>query len=215
MKSSFSFSTAKAEKNSWKKLGKTRLVVLWFDVTKKDFISNFFKRSHQTPAHYWDYFWAICVDVTNTIWKLDFDQWYIHTYHLIKYIILLQVRHWEWFFFLNKYFFFFHLKGTTWLCWTPTNGDRSPPCRGNPRCRGNSRIQSPGGSKRTPSGWTCGEMWILCLLLQKEERNVYSLYSYALAMHCLQNGKIFLFVYFFFGEHFDKKMNEYRSQLDA
>ena len=31
----FSFSTAQTEKNSWKKLGKTRFVVWWFDVTNK------------------------------------------------------------------------------------------------------------------------------------------------------------------------------------
>ena len=31
----FSLSTTQAEKNSWKKLGKTRLVVWWFDVTNK------------------------------------------------------------------------------------------------------------------------------------------------------------------------------------
>ena len=35
IKSFFSFSTAKTEKNSWKKLVKTKLVVWWFDVTKK------------------------------------------------------------------------------------------------------------------------------------------------------------------------------------
>ena len=35
MKSLFSFSTAQTEKNWWKKLGKTRLVVGWFDVTNK------------------------------------------------------------------------------------------------------------------------------------------------------------------------------------
>ena len=29
------FSTAKTEKSSWKKLGETRLVVWWFDVTNK------------------------------------------------------------------------------------------------------------------------------------------------------------------------------------
>jgi hypothetical protein len=34
-KSLFSFSTAKTEKNSWKKLGKTKLVVWCFDVTNK------------------------------------------------------------------------------------------------------------------------------------------------------------------------------------
>ena len=33
IKSLFSFSTEKTEKNSWKKIGKTRLVVWWFDVT--------------------------------------------------------------------------------------------------------------------------------------------------------------------------------------
>ena len=32
-----SFSTAKTEKNSWKKLGKTRLVVWWFDIMNKIF----------------------------------------------------------------------------------------------------------------------------------------------------------------------------------
>ena len=37
IKSSFSFSTPQAEKNSWKKLEKTRLVVWWFDVTNKVF----------------------------------------------------------------------------------------------------------------------------------------------------------------------------------
>ena len=36
----FSFSTAQTEKNSWKKLGKTRLVVWWFDVTNNT-IQNF------------------------------------------------------------------------------------------------------------------------------------------------------------------------------
>ena len=35
MKSLFSFSTAQTEKILWKKLGKTRLVVWWFDVTNK------------------------------------------------------------------------------------------------------------------------------------------------------------------------------------
>ena len=35
IKSLFSFSTAKTEKNLWKKLGKTRLIVWWFDVTNK------------------------------------------------------------------------------------------------------------------------------------------------------------------------------------
>ena len=35
MKSLFSFWTAKSEKNSWKKLGKSRLVVWWFYVTNK------------------------------------------------------------------------------------------------------------------------------------------------------------------------------------
>ena len=35
MKSLFSFSTAQTEKNSQKKLGKTRLVVWWFEVTNK------------------------------------------------------------------------------------------------------------------------------------------------------------------------------------
>ena len=35
MKSLFSFPTAKTEKNLWKKLEKTRLVVWWFDVTNK------------------------------------------------------------------------------------------------------------------------------------------------------------------------------------
>ena len=35
MKSLFSFSTAQTEKNSGKYLGKTRLVVWWFDVTNK------------------------------------------------------------------------------------------------------------------------------------------------------------------------------------
>ena len=35
MKSLFSFSTAKTEKNSWGKLGETKLVVWWFDVTNK------------------------------------------------------------------------------------------------------------------------------------------------------------------------------------
>ena len=34
-KSLLSFSTDKTEKNSWKKLGKTRMVVWWFDVTNK------------------------------------------------------------------------------------------------------------------------------------------------------------------------------------
>ena len=31
----FSFSTAQTEKNSWKKMGKTKLVVWWIDVTNK------------------------------------------------------------------------------------------------------------------------------------------------------------------------------------
>ena len=35
MKSLLSFSTAQTEKNSWKKSGKTRFVVWWFDVTNK------------------------------------------------------------------------------------------------------------------------------------------------------------------------------------
>ena len=39
MKSLFSFSSTQTEKNSWKKLGKTRFVVWWFDVTNK--IENF------------------------------------------------------------------------------------------------------------------------------------------------------------------------------
>ena len=41
MKSLFSFSTAKNEKRSWKKLGKTRFVVWWFDVTNWLLMSNF------------------------------------------------------------------------------------------------------------------------------------------------------------------------------
>ena len=39
-KSSFVFSTAQTEKISWKKLGKTRLVVWWFDVTNKVHITE-------------------------------------------------------------------------------------------------------------------------------------------------------------------------------
>ena len=35
IKSLFSFSTVQAEKNSWKKLGETKLVVWWFDVRNK------------------------------------------------------------------------------------------------------------------------------------------------------------------------------------
>ena len=35
IKSLFSFSTAKIEKNTWNKLKKTKLVVWWFDVTNK------------------------------------------------------------------------------------------------------------------------------------------------------------------------------------
>ena len=38
MKSLFSFSIAQTKKNSWKKLGKTRLVAWWFDVTNKIYI---------------------------------------------------------------------------------------------------------------------------------------------------------------------------------
>ena len=37
MKSSFSFSSGQTENNLWKKLGKTRFVVWWFDVTNKIF----------------------------------------------------------------------------------------------------------------------------------------------------------------------------------
>jgi hypothetical protein len=36
MKSLFSFSTAQTEKNLWKKLGKTKLVVWWFDFMNKN-----------------------------------------------------------------------------------------------------------------------------------------------------------------------------------
>jgi hypothetical protein len=35
MKSLFSFSSPQTEKTSWKKLGKTRFMVWWFDVTNK------------------------------------------------------------------------------------------------------------------------------------------------------------------------------------
>ena len=43
MKSLFSFSTVQTEKNSWNKLGETRLVVWWFDVTNKIYIRGFTK----------------------------------------------------------------------------------------------------------------------------------------------------------------------------
>ena len=38
IKSLVSFSTAQTEKNSWQKLGETRFVVWWFDVTNKIYI---------------------------------------------------------------------------------------------------------------------------------------------------------------------------------
>ena len=40
-KSLFSLSTAQAEKNSWKKVGKTRLVIWWFDVMNKIYYEGF------------------------------------------------------------------------------------------------------------------------------------------------------------------------------
>ena len=47
MKSLFSFSTAKTEKNSWGKLGETKLVVWWFDVTNK-----IYAESRNAPSKY-------------------------------------------------------------------------------------------------------------------------------------------------------------------
>jgi hypothetical protein len=35
MKSLFSFSSGQTEKNSWKKMGKTKFLVWWIDVTNK------------------------------------------------------------------------------------------------------------------------------------------------------------------------------------
>ena len=69
MKSLFSFSIAQTKKNSWKKLGKTRLVAWWFDVTNKIYkTENIPKCLHLSrQAMEWNSFWR---------WILEFSNFY-------------------------------------------------------------------------------------------------------------------------------------------
>ena len=55
MKSLFSFKTAQTEKKSWKEWGKTRLIIWWYDVTNKIFISyqvHIFQEGHKNVKKY-------------------------------------------------------------------------------------------------------------------------------------------------------------------